>query len=321
MNIKEIKITDIENIKVGSAQDKEAATGVTVLICEKGAAAGITVMGGGPASRDSNLLDPLSSGKMIHGVLLGGGSAFGLDAAGGVMKYLEEKGIGYDTGFAKVPLICQSDIYDLGVGRSDRRPDKEMAYEACMNAEKNEPEEGNVGAGTGACIGKIFGKERAMKSGLGIYAVEVGNVKVGAVVAVNSFGDIFEDGKKIAGLLNEEKNGLSDSEEELYETYTKEANLFVGNTTIGCIVTNAKFDKSEMNKIAKMAHNGVVRSINPVNTTADGDSVYAMSVGDVEANLDMVGTLAARVMSKAIARAIKTAHSAYGLKGYDALQK
>lgn len=319
MELKEIKITEIENIKIGNAQDLEAATGVTVILCEKGAPAGITVMGGGPASRDVHLLDPLSSGKMIHGVLLGGGSAFGLDAAGGVMKYLEEKGVGYDTGFAKVPLICQSDIYDLGVGRSDRRPDKEMAYQACKAAEKEEPEEGNVGAGTGACIGKIYGNDRAMKSGLGIYAVSVGNVKVGAVVAVNAFGDIFENGKKIAGLLNEEKNGLSDSEEELYRTYTKEANLFVGNTTIGCLVTNAKFDKSEMNKIAKMAHNGLVRSINPVNTTADGDSVYAMSVGDVEANIDMVGTLASRVMSEAIVRAIKKAHSAYGLKGYEEL--
>lgn len=319
MKLKEIKITDIENIKIGSAEDVEAATGLTVIICEKGAPTGLAVMGGGPASRDSNLLDPLSSCQGIHAVLLSGGSAFGLDAAGGVMKYLEERDIGYDTGIVKVPLVCQSDIYDLGLGRCEVRPDQKMAYEACENAQKNEPKEGNFGAGTGASVGKIAGMlERSMKTGLGMYAVQIGDLKVGAVVALNSLGDIFdiETGEKIAGLLNEKQDGFADSEEEMYRIYTKEANLFVGNTAIGCIVTNAKFDKSQMNKIAKMAHNGYVRCINPVNTTADGDSVYAMSVGDVEANIDMVGTLAARVMGMAIKRAVTEAEPAYGLKAY-----
>ncbi|MCQ2550691.1 MAG: P1 family peptidase [Clostridia bacterium] len=309
----EIKITDIENIKVGSAQDLEAATGVTVVICEKGAPTGITVMGGGPASRDSNLLDPLSSGKFIHGVALAGGSAFGLDAAGGVMQYLEERGIGYDTGAAKVPLVCQSDIYDLGVGKADVRPDKAMAYAACQDAERNDPKEGNVGAGTGATVGKIKGVEYAMKSGLGIYAEKIGDLKVGAVVAVNAFGDVFDyDTKeKLAGYT------LGSCEEALYSAFQDEANLFVGNTTIGVVVTNAAFDKAQMTKIARMAHNGYPQVICPINTTADGDSVYAMSVGDVKANIDVVGTLAQRVMAKAINRAVKEAKPAYGLKAYN----
>ena len=321
MEIKEIKITDIENIKIGNAQDLEGATGLTVVLCPKGAPTGLAVFGGGPASREGTLTDPLSSTKAIHGVVIGGGSAFGLDAAGGVQRYLEERDIGYDVGVTKVPLICQSDLFDLTVGDYKARPDQKMAYEACVNAEKNQPEEGNFGAGTGASIGKVKGMDYAMKSGLGMYALQVGELKVGAIVAVNALGDVFdpESGERLAGMLNEEKNSLGNCEMALYETYTKEANLFVGNTTLGVVVTNGKLDKTQMNKIAKMAHNGYAKTINPVNTTADGDSVYAMSVGELETNMDMVGTLAARVMAQAIKRAITQAKGAYGLKGYEDL--
>ncbi len=319
MEIKEIKITDIENIKIGNAQDKEAATGVTVCICEKGAPTGLAVFGGGPASREGTLTDPLTATGFVHAVALGGGCAFGLDAAGGVMKYLEEKGVGFDVGVTHVPLVCQSDLFDLTVGKWDVRPDQKMAYEACENAQDNQPMEGNFGAGTGASVGKIKGMDYAMKTGLGMYAVQVGPLKIGAIVAVNALGDIFDydSGAKIAGILNDEKTGFGDSEIALYEMYTKEANLFVGNTTIGIIVTNGKFDKSQMNKIAKMAHNGYARTINPVNTTADGDSIYAMSVGEVEANMDMVGTLAAKVMGRAVGRAIRQSKGEYGLKAYE----
>lgn len=318
MDIKEIKITDIENIKIGHAQNEEAATGVTVCICEQGAPTGLAVFGGGPASREGTLTDPLTATGMVHAVVLGGGSAFGLDAAGGVMRYLEERGLGFDVGITHVPLVCQSDLFDLTVGKFDVRPDQKMAYEACENAQTNCPSEGNVGAGTGASVGKVKGMDCAMKTGLGMYAVQVGKLKIGAIVALNALGDIFDydTGAKIAGILNESKDGLGDSETALYEMYTKEANLFVGNTTIGIIVTNGKFDKCQMNKIAKMAHNGYARTINPVNTTADGDSIYGMSVGDVEANMDMVGTLAAKVMGRAIGRAVRQSQSAYGLKAH-----
>ena len=247
--MREIKITDIENIKIGNAQNKEAATGCTVIICERGAVTGLDVRGGGPASRESELTKPFATTEIIHAVLLSGGSAFGLDASGGVMKYLEERNIGFDVGVTKVPLVCQSCIFDLRIGDYKTRPDSSMAYEACKDSENNNPKMGNYGAGTGACVGKILGADYAMKSGLGFYAVQIDDVKVGAIVSVNAFGDIYDydNGKIIAGLLNESKNGLRSSEEELIKitqnknlTFTSTAKDIVTNTTIGAIITNAK---------------------------------------------------------------------------------
>jgi L-aminopeptidase/D-esterase-like protein len=314
--MKEIKITDIENILIGNAQDVENATGCTVVICEKSAPTGLAVMGGGPASRETEILKPTANADSINAVLLSGGSAYGLDAAGGVMQYLEEKGVGYYVGDGVVPLVCQSCLFDLTVGSFDVRPDKAMGYLAAENAYKGVFQQGNYGAGTGAAIGKIYGIKRAVKTGLGAYAVQIDDLKVGAVVAVNAFGDIFDydSGKKIAGVLNESGTGFGNSEEELYKLYQPGANLFVENTTIGTVITNGKFNKTEMNKIAAMSHNGYARSIKPVNTSADGDSVYAMSVGEVSANLDMVGTLGAMVMGRAIRNAVLNATDAYGLK-------
>ena len=314
--MKEINITDIENIRIGSAQDIENATGCTVIICENGAPTGLAVMGGGPASRESELLKPTANAECIHAVLLSGGSAYGLDAAGGVMQYLEEKGIGFDVGIGVVPLVCQSCLFDLTLGSSRVRPDKSMGYSAAENAYKGNFITGNYGAGTGASVGKLCGMERALKSGIGAYAVQIGELKVGAVVAVNALGDIFDydSGKKIAGMLNEELNGFADSKEAMYKLCIPNANLFVENTTIGAVITNARFDKTQMNKIAAMCHNGYARSICPVNTTADGDSIYAMSVGDGSANLDMVGTLGAVVTGRAIKNAVMSSEAAYGLK-------
>jgi L-aminopeptidase/D-esterase-like protein len=314
--MKEIKITDIENVVIGNAQDIENATGCTAVICEKTAPTGLVVMGGGPASRESELLKPVANADGIHAVLLSGGSAYGLDAAGGVMKYLEEKGIGFDVGVGVVPLVCQSSLFDLTVGSFDVRPDKALGYKAAENAFKGEFKQGNYGAGTGASVGKLGGMERAVKTGIGAYAVQVDDLKIGAVVAVNSLGDVFDydSGKMIAGMLNEEKTAFANSEEELYKLYKPGANLFVENTTIGAVITNGKFNKTQMNKIAAMCHNGYARTIKPVNTTADGDSVYAMSVGDVAANIDMVGTLGAVVMGRAIRNAVMNASDAYGLK-------
>lgn len=312
--MKEINIYDIENIKIGNAQNEEAATGVTVIICENGAPTGLDVRGGGPASRESELLNPVAACESIHAVVLSGGSAFGLDCAGGVMQYLEEKNIGFDTGAAKVPLVCQSCIYDLAIGSSKIRPDKAMAYEACINSEKNNYKNGCFGAGTGATIGKLKGPEFMLKSGIGSYAVDLNGLKVGAVVTVNALGDVYEDGKIIAGLLNNDKNGFLSSSEEMYKSYEVKENLFTSNTTIGAVITNAAFNKTQMNKIAAMAQNGLARAIAPVHTTADGDSVYAMSVGDISADINVVGTLAAEVVSKAIKTAVLSAEACYGIK-------
>lgn len=313
--MKEISIKDIENVKIGQAENREAGTGCTVIICEEGAPAGLDVRGGGPASRESELLKAEAAAQFIHAVTLAGGSAFGLDAAGGVMQYLEEKGFGFDVGVTKVPLVCQASLFDLTVGDTFTRPDKKMGYEACVNSENGgNYQDGNYGAGTGATVGKSRGMDYCMKSGIGSYAVQIGELKVGAIVAVNALGDIYDwkNGQKVAGLLNEDKTGFRSITEEMYQKYDVVENKFTGNTTIGIILTNGKFDKSKLNKIASMTHNGYARAIRPVHTSADGDSIFAMSVGKVDADMDMVGTLAADVMAEAILRAVSSAESAYG---------
>lgn len=312
---KEISITQVGNIRIGQVEDTKAATGCTVIISEQGMAAGLDVRGGGPASRDSELLDPLAAAGFVHAVLLAGGSAFGLDCAGGVMAYLEEHDIGFDVGVTKVPLVVQSDLFDLTVGDKSVRPDRAMGYEAAKRAmEAPNYRDGNYGAGCGATVGKICGMDTCMKSGIGSYAIELGELKIGAIVAVNALGDIYDwkTGKKIAGLLTEDKNDFRDTVEVMKQSIAVHENKFVENTTIGAVITNAKFDKSQLCKIAGMTHNGYARSIRPVHTTADGDSIYALSVGDVSADQDLVGTLAADVMSEAIKRAVENAESAYG---------
>ena len=316
--MKEISIKDIEGFKIGQAENTEAATGCTDIISEKGMAAGLDVRGGGPASRDSELLKPTAAAQFLHALVLAGGSAFGLGAANGAMEYLEKKGIGFDVGVTKVPLVCQSDIFDLTVGDVYTRPDAAMAYQACENAEQNNYRDGNFGAGCGATVGKWLGMDFCMKTGIGSAAVSLGSLQLGAVVAVNALGDIFdpETGKKIAGLLAEDKKSFRDTEELMYEMTEVVENKFVGNTTIGAILTNATFDKSQLCKIAAMAHNGYARCIRPVNTTADGDSIYALASGAVKADMDMVGTLAAKVMSMAIVNAVKNAEGAYGFPAY-----
>ena len=312
---KEISITQVGNIRIGQVEDTKAATGCTVIISEQGMAAGLDVRGGGPASRDSELLDPLAAAGFVHAVLLAGGSAFGLDCAGGVMAYLEEHDIGFDVGVTKVPLVVQSDLFDLTVGDKSVRPDRAMGYEAAKRAmEAPNYRDGNYGAGCGATVGKICGMDTCMKSGIGSYAIELGELKIGAIVAVNALGDIYDwkTGKKIAGLLTEDKKDFRDTVEVMKQSIAVHENKFVENTTIGAVITNAKFDKSQLCKIAGMTHNGYARSIRPVHTTADGDSIYALSVGDVSADQDLVGTLAADVMSEAIKRAVENAETAYG---------
>lgn len=318
----EINIMDVGGFRIGHAQNTDAATGCTVILCDQMSPAGIDVRGGGPASRESQILNPIAAAEGINAVLLCGGSAFGLDAAGGVQKYLEERNIGFDVGVAKVPLVSESCLFDLTVGSKDIRPDAAMAYEACQHAGYLPPAEGNVGAGTGCSIGKYRGMERAMKSGFGTYAIEAGPFKVGALVAVNALGDVYDTaGKQIAGLLNPQKDGLTSTLSELFSDMTHAANLFTGNTTLGVIVTNARFSKTELTKIAGMTHNGYARAIRPVHTTADGDSIYALSTGTVPGDVNAVGAMAAYAMERAIIKAVKCADAAYGLKSLCSLNQ
>ena len=312
---KEIPIREVGNIHIGQTEDREAATGCTVLISEEGMCAGLDVRGGGPASRDTHLLDPQTSAQTIHAVLLGGGSAFGLGAASGVMQYLEEHDIGFDVGVTKVPLVAQSDLFDLTVGRSDVRPQPEMGYEAARLAmEAPNYRDGNYGAGCGATVGKMAGMECCMKTGIGSYAIEIGSFRIGAIVALNALGDIYDwkNGQKIAGLLAEDGKDFRDTVELMSRSLDVVENKFTGNTTIGVVITNAAFNKTQLCKIASMAHNGYARSIRPVHTSADGDSIYAVSVGSEPVDQDLVGTLAADVMSEAIIRAAESAEGAYG---------
>ena len=312
---KEIPIQEIGGIHIGQTEDRSAATGCTVLISKEGMAAGLDVRGGGPASRDTHLLDPLTAAQTIHAILLGGGSAFGLGAASGVMKYLEEHDIGFDVGVTKVPLVAQSDLFDLTVGRSDVRPQPAMGYEAARRAcEDPNYRDGNYGAGCGATVGKLAGMECCMKTGIGSYAIEIGSFRIGALVAVNALGDIYDwkNGEKIAGLLTEDGKGFRDTVELLSQRLDVVENKFTGNTTIGVVITNAAFNKTQLCKIASMTHNGYARSIRPLHTSADGDSIYAVSVGREAVDQDVAGTLAAEVMSEAIIRAVESAEGAYG---------
>ena len=313
--LNEIHVTEVGPIWIGQTENSEAATGCTVFIAPQGMRAGLDVRGGGPASRESQLLNPLMAAQSIHAIVLAGGSAYGLGTADGVMHYLEEHDIGYDTGFALVPLVAQADIYDLSVGDASVRPDAAMGYEAARLAlEAPNYKDGNYGAGCGATVGKFAGMDYCMKSGIGSYAVQIGELKIGAVVAVNALGDIYDwkTGKQIAGMLNEEKNGLRSAAEYMRQSYAVVENKFTGNTTICVVMTNAHFDKAQLCKIAGMAHDGYARSINPVHTSADGDSIYAVSVGEVAADQDLVGTLSAEVVSEAIIRAVGNAEGAYG---------
>ena len=311
----EIPIREIRQIKIGQVEDPTAGTGCTVLVCEDGMCAGLDIRGGGPASRETALLDPLTAAQTIHAVVLAGGSAFGLGAASGVMEYLEEQGIGYDVGITRVPLVVQSDIFDLTVGDMKVRPDAAMGREAARRAlEAPNYRDGNYGAGCGASVGKIAGMGTCMKTGIGSYALQIGELQIGAVVVVNALGDIYDwkSGKQIAGLLTGDQSALCSTTEAMKASLEVTENKFVGNTTLAAVITNAEFDKAQLCKIAGMAHNGYARSIRPVHTSADGDSIYALSVGSVRADRDLVGTLAAEIVSEAIIRAVTAAESAFG---------
>ncbi len=319
--MRQIVFSDLEGIRVGHAQNLEAGTGCSVIICEKGATAGVDVRGGAPGTRESDLLDPVNLVERIHAVVLAGGSAFGLDAASGVMQYLEERRVGFDVQVTRVPIVCAAVLFDLTVGDHRVRPDKAMGYRACVNATDGECRQGCVGAGTGATVGKILGPGRAMKSGLGTDAIQVGDLKVGALVAVNCLGDVVdpENGQKLAGLLTEDLSAVADTEAVMIESHGASKNPFAGNTTIGIVATNATLSKAQAKKLASMSHNGYARTLRPAHSMFDGDTIYALATGHVAADLSLVGLLAARVMARAVVSAVKNARPLFGFKSFSDL--
>ncbi|MBI5825573.1 MAG: P1 family peptidase [Chloroflexi bacterium] len=321
-------ITDVRGIEVGHAQNEEALTGCTVILCRKGAVAGVDVRGGAPGTRETDLLNPINLVQKIHAIVLAGGSAFGLDAASGVMRYLEENKIGFNTGAARVPIVPSAILYDLNLGRADVRPDSAMGAFAAASAVSAPPAEGNVGAGTGASVGKMFGMKLAMKSGLGTASMDIGGgVIVGAIVAVNAFGDVVDSGtgEIIAGLRSGKvgplrvgkKTQFADTLAMMKSPIGRGILGFAGrgNTVIGAVATNAKLTKAQATKVAQMAQDGIARTIRPAHTMLDGDVIFALSTGAKKADVSTVGAFAAEVMAEAILRAVKMAKSAGGVPG------
>lgn len=324
--MKKIPIKNVEGFKLGNAQDIAGGTGCTTIICEKGAISGYDFRGGAPASHETELLKSENINNGIHGVVLSGGSAYGLESVSGAMEYLEEKNIGFNVDGGVVPIVCGASLFDLSVGDFKTRPNKSMGYKACKNAEKNsnlnkDLETGNFGAGCGASVGKLYGIETGMKSGLGTYGLELGKLQIGAIVATNALGDVVNPDTKeiIAGLLNKNKTSFLNTEKEICNNY-KNINIFSNNnlnntnTTIATIITNGKITKPQANKLASITHNGLDRAIRPVHTNFDGDGIFVLSTNEIECNLTALGVLASEVISRAIFNSVLSAKSSYGLK-------
>lgn len=320
-------ITDISGIEVGQVQDDKALTGCTVVLCRKGAVAGVDVRGSAPGTRETDLLNPVNLVEKVHAVVLAGGSAFGLDAASGVMRYLDENGIGFDTGAGKVPIVPAAILFDLNVGRGDVRPDAEMGYRASSSATTDAPLEGNVGAGAGASVGKIFGPKSAMKAGIGTASMNVSGLIVGAIVAVNAFGDVIDPntGQIIAGARSTNLGPLRLGQKGYFGDTLEIMKTFVGrtvmgfatkaNTVIGVVATNARLSKTEATKVAQMAQDGVARTIRPAHTMLDGDTIFALATGEKKTDPSMVGAFSAEVIARAIVRAVQKAAPAGTLPG------
>jgi L-aminopeptidase/D-esterase-like protein len=307
-------ITDVPGIRVGHYTDLEAATGCTVVLCEDGAVAGVDVRGSAPGTRETDLLRPMNLVERVHAVLLSGGSAFGLDAAGGVVRYLEEKGVGFETPAAKVPGVPAAILFDLGIGRPDVRPGPDEGRRACLDAGDGPVAEGTVGAGTGATVGKLLGPALATKGGIGTASVALGDgVIVAALVAVNPFGDVVDPatGRIVAGTRHPD-GGFADSSRLLREGLSAPPTLAV-NTTIGVVATNAALTKEQVNKVAQMAHDGMARAVRPCHTMYDGDTTFALALGEAAADVTVVGSVAAEVFAEAIVRAVTQATGLCGV--------
>jgi L-aminopeptidase/D-esterase-like protein len=316
--MKKISINDIAGFHIGQAQNTQAATGCTVVICESGASCGVEVRGGSPGTRDTAALNPLCNRRRVHAVMLAGGSAFGLDAASGVMRFLEERGVGRDVGITHVPNVCAAILFDLKCGDHRVRPNAEMGYGASQDAfAGGKFESGNYGAGTGATVGLLRGVKHAMKGGIGSAAFQVGELKVGAIVAVNCLGDVVEGGTIIAGTRADDGVSFADSERLLLQEYQFNKDFLGGNhTVLGCVITNARLDKVGATRVAAQAQNGLVRVIRPPHSVFDGDTMFAMCFGEVETTLDAVGILAIRAVEAAVLDGVKSARE---LAGYPAI--
>lgn len=309
-------ILDVKGLKVGQVEDENGLTGCTVVICEEGAVCGVDVRGAAPGTRETDLLDPVNLIQKVHAVVLSGGSAFGLESTCGVSKYLEERNIGFDVGVAKVPIVVGAVLFDLAAGDPKCRPDKEMGYKASEIASNTVLKQGNYGAGCGATVGKIKGPEYAMKGGIGSYSIKLENgLVVSALIAVNAFGDVYEDGKVIAGVLNNSKTKMLNSYELMKQGISK-GGFSIDNTTIGVVATNAKLDKAGCKKISQMAHDGYAKAIFPIHTSHDGDTIFTMATGEVEADITLLGSLAVEVVEKSIINAIKNASSVKNILSY-----
>jgi len=310
-------ITDVPGIRVGHASDLQAITGCTAVLCDGGAVGGVDVRGSASGTRELDALNPSHLVERCHAVVLAGGSAFGLDAAGGVMEYLEARGIGFDVGVTRVPIVPAAILFDLRIGRADVRPDRAMGRRAAEAAATGPVAEGSVGAGTGATVGKLRGMAHAMKGGLGTAAAALpGGVVVGALAAVNAFGDVVdpETGRILAGLRGPDGRpagtGAAMRAGILSPEYATE------NTTLAVVATNAHLGKAHVSKMAALAQNGIVRAISPAHTTFDGDLVFALATGQVEADLNLVGTVAADLVARAIVRGIKKAGTLGGIPAF-----
>jgi len=320
-------LTAVAGLRVGHHTDARRPTGCTVVIAPEGAVAGVDVRGASPGTRETELLDPVNAVDRVHAVLLAGGSAFGLDAAGGVMRWLDEHGIGILVGRganvnpftgapARVPIVPAAILFDLWVGDPRIRPDADAGYAACVAASTADPAEGNVGAGAGASVGKLFGIARAMKGGVGTASIAVNGTTVGALVAVNAIGDVIDPatGSVVAGARTPDGSALLGTMRALLQGHVP-APLAVGSaTTIAVVATDAVLTKAEANKVAQMAHDGLARSINPVHTMTDGDVVFALATGasGLTANVTLIGALAAEVLASAVLRAVLAARRVSG---------
>lgn len=310
-------------IRLGHVSDAEAATGCTVILCESGAVGSIAVRGGAPASRETDLLAPENTVQEVHAVVLSGGSAFGLDAAEGVMRYLEKQGSGVPFGDAVVPIVSGLSLFDLDTGSAKRRPDAAMGYDAAACASAKVRETGNVGAGTGASVGRFMGPVHAMKGGLGVASTRSGELLVAAIVAVNSLGNIYDqaEGGYIAGALT----GLGDTRViveplEFLPSMLPAMPTGRASTSIGAVLTNAALDKAQAKRVASMAHDGLARSIFPAHTSLDGDALFALATKESVAHPDLVGSLAALAVEQAVLNAVRSAEEAYGLPSVLSLQ-
>jgi L-aminopeptidase/D-esterase-like protein len=297
-------ITDVPGIRVGHAHNLEARTGSTVILCETdGAVAGVDVRGGAPGTRETDLLNPQNLIERVHAILLTGGSVFGLDAACGVVRWLEERGIGFDTGAARVPIVPAAVIFDLADGDPGVRPDYLMGYDACQQANSGPVAEGRAGAGAGATVGKIMGMAMASPGGVGTASATLPDgVTIGALVVVNAFGDIVDSGGKIVCGARSPRGAWLNTERLIAAGSISARRSVVQNTTLAVVATDARLTKAEAGKVASMAHDGLARSIRPIHTMLDGDTIFALSTGKVPADVTTIGAVAADVVARAVVR-------------------